>query len=215
MYSTWKSQQSPFLWLHGISGCGKTILSSTIIEDLERESLSERPLYFYFDFSDAAKRTFENMLRSLIVQSSQINASAKARLQTLYKQHQDGTKQLCREALEKTLAEMISTRPDTAIVLDALDECTSREPLLKWVRSVSCRILLTSKRPEDLSSSLESWLDQKSIFDMQRSEVEDDIEAYVRHQLRDHESKLAETWASRPDILDKIEETIKEQAKGM
>ena len=36
MYIQWKTQQNSALWLYGIPGCGKTILSSTIIEDLEK-----------------------------------------------------------------------------------------------------------------------------------------------------------------------------------
>jgi DNA replication protein DnaC len=33
-YSAWKKEDNSFLWLYGIPGCGKTILSSIIIEDL-------------------------------------------------------------------------------------------------------------------------------------------------------------------------------------
>lgn len=33
-YSSWKTERDSFLWLHGMPGCGKTILSSTIIQDL-------------------------------------------------------------------------------------------------------------------------------------------------------------------------------------
>ena len=36
VYTQWKIQRNSTLWLYGIPGCGKTILSSTIIEDLEK-----------------------------------------------------------------------------------------------------------------------------------------------------------------------------------
>jgi hypothetical protein len=68
-YQKWKSQPRSFLWLHGIPGCGKTVLTSTVIEDLRR-SQSPSPLqtllYFYFDFTDSRKQSFKNTLRSLI-----------------------------------------------------------------------------------------------------------------------------------------------------
>ena len=35
VYVQWKTQQNSRLWIYGIPGCGKTILSSTIIEDLK------------------------------------------------------------------------------------------------------------------------------------------------------------------------------------
>src|SRR2546423_3629801 len=67
-FAKWKTQRNSFLWLYGIPGCGKTILSSTIIEDLKR-TLSRQPLlYFYFDFNDTDKQTLDSMVRSLMSQ---------------------------------------------------------------------------------------------------------------------------------------------------
>jgi hypothetical protein len=43
-------------------GCGKTILSSTIVEDLEKTLPLPTLLYFYFDFSDVYKQTLDNMV---------------------------------------------------------------------------------------------------------------------------------------------------------
>src|ERR1700733_4820680 len=49
-FAKWKKKENSFLWLYGIPGCGKTILSSTIIEDLKRTLPRQSLLYFYFDF---------------------------------------------------------------------------------------------------------------------------------------------------------------------
>src|SRR4051794_27305374 len=62
-YAEWKKRRNSFLWLHGIPGCGKTILSSTIMEDLERTS-PQGLLYFYFDFNNKGKQTLDSMVRS-------------------------------------------------------------------------------------------------------------------------------------------------------
>jgi SpoVK/Ycf46/Vps4 family AAA+-type ATPase len=51
-YSRWKGQPSSFLWLYGIPGCGKTVLSSTVIENLKADAGGDRVLYFYFSFTD-------------------------------------------------------------------------------------------------------------------------------------------------------------------
>ncbi|KAK6212828.1 hypothetical protein LQW54_004917 [Pestalotiopsis sp. IQ-011] len=68
-YTTWKTGDSSFLWLYGIPGCGKTILTSTVIEDLQKsQSLAQALLYFYFDFTDSRKQSFENTLRLLVWQ---------------------------------------------------------------------------------------------------------------------------------------------------
>jgi hypothetical protein len=50
-----------FLWLYGIPGCGKTILSSTIIEDVlyHYHDPTMAVIYFYFDFNDVEKQQYE------------------------------------------------------------------------------------------------------------------------------------------------------------
>jgi hypothetical protein len=59
--------------LHGIPGCGKTILSSTRLENVFQYCADDPGRvvsYFYFDFNDAEKHSPELMVRSLICQLS-------------------------------------------------------------------------------------------------------------------------------------------------
>ncbi|PQK10157.1 hypothetical protein BB8028_0002g04810 [Beauveria bassiana] len=66
-YQLWKTARNSFLWLYGIPGCGKTVLSSTAITDLcDDEETSPNLLYFYFNFADVEKRSTEKAVRSLI-----------------------------------------------------------------------------------------------------------------------------------------------------
>ncbi len=64
----WKAQRNSFLWLRGIPGCGKTILSSTVIENLDSFTSRKPLLYFYFDFNEVDKQTLDGMIRSLVGQ---------------------------------------------------------------------------------------------------------------------------------------------------
>ncbi|KAL5372833.1 hypothetical protein DPSP01_013203 [Paraphaeosphaeria sporulosa] len=67
----WKANAASRLWLYGIPGCGKTILSSTVIKNLLQhcgDNTSMVTLYFYFDFNDAQKQDPELMIRSLLCQ---------------------------------------------------------------------------------------------------------------------------------------------------
>ncbi len=61
-YSRWKKEPSLFLWLNGIPGCGKTVLSSTVIQDLETDLAIYTILYFYFTFTDIAKQTLNHIV---------------------------------------------------------------------------------------------------------------------------------------------------------
>ncbi|KAM0802159.1 ankyrin repeat-containing domain protein, partial [Usnea florida] len=72
-YIGWKTTPGSFLWLYGTPGCGKTILSSTILQNVLEEceaKTASAVLYFYFDFNDAEKERHEKMIRSLISQLS-------------------------------------------------------------------------------------------------------------------------------------------------
>ncbi|KAK4950135.1 hypothetical protein LTR10_011112 [Elasticomyces elasticus] len=57
-YTAWTQAQSLHLWLHGKAGCCKTVLSSTIIEDLSSQLLQQPGCalaYFYFSFVEPQK----------------------------------------------------------------------------------------------------------------------------------------------------------------
>lgn len=57
-FTQWKVSAASRLWLYGIPGCGKTILSSTVIEHLLQHCSDDNSIvtaYFYIDFNDAQK----------------------------------------------------------------------------------------------------------------------------------------------------------------
>jgi SpoVK/Ycf46/Vps4 family AAA+-type ATPase len=66
-FAKWKERTASRLWLYGIPGCGKTILSSTVIEHLLQHCRNDVRMvtaYFYFDFNDTRKQDTELMLSS-------------------------------------------------------------------------------------------------------------------------------------------------------
>ncbi|KFZ15388.1 hypothetical protein V501_02734 [Pseudogymnoascus sp. VKM F-4519 (FW-2642)] len=65
VYSKWKRNASSFVWLYGIPGCGKTILSSTVTQDILFYCANDPGkvvAYFYFDFTDTDKQKPELMI---------------------------------------------------------------------------------------------------------------------------------------------------------
>ncbi len=92
-YSRWKKEPSSFLWLNGIPGCGKTVLSSTVIQNLESDAAVNTILYFYFTFTDTSKQALEHAIRTLTSQlyhSSQ--PDARKYLDKCFASHDSGRK---------------------------------------------------------------------------------------------------------------------------
>ncbi|KAE8402302.1 hypothetical protein BDV37DRAFT_295452 [Aspergillus pseudonomiae] len=175
-YQDWKDSPGHILWLCGIVGCGKSVLCSTVIQDIKslcEESSRSSFAYWYFQFSNEKTRSVENMVRSLIRQFSQ-----------------------------KPLAQ--STPGEMFLVLDALDECpersgrNERKVLLSLLAGLNeshrnkLHILATSRPEQDIRATLERF----PTVDLE-AQLSEDVETFVRTEvnngrLRDfEESKRA------------------------
>ncbi|KAH6646793.1 hypothetical protein BKA67DRAFT_611497, partial [Truncatella angustata] len=221
-YMKWETGQSSFLWLYGIPGCGKTILTSTVIEDLQKnQDLTRTPLYFYFDFTDTRKQSFENVIRSLIIQMYYRNKDAQKHLNSLYSTCRDGKDQPSFDSLQKAFTNMIHELREVWIVLDALDECTPRIELLSWMQDLAqnyqplsnVHILITSRPEQDIKSAIERHADNEQMIAIRDDLLEADIRNYVQARVREHEG--LKRWQGRSDIQDRIEASLLDKADGM
>lgn len=135
-YRDWSSHGIHHIWLHGQSGCGKTVLASTVIKQLLSEG--KLCLYFFFDFRDREKQTLESLLRSLIWQL--FTRSDSEIMKTLVQQLYDDRKspKSTIKKLKGTFDQMIEEVDEVQVVLDALDESTrkstDRYELLRWLK---------------------------------------------------------------------------------
>ena len=224
VYMKWKTQQGSTMWLYGIPGCGKTILSSTIIENLEKTLSSATLLYFYFDFSDDRKQTLDSMVRSLIGQLYCKGGNARKQLDSLFTSCEDGRRQPTHESLSQILLQMINPLESVYIVLDALDECRTRtgpriKGLLSWVRDLlrpgqrKVHFLATSRPEQDIQSTLSELVDEEHRISIQSDLTRDDINAYIHTRVREgHDLKR---WRDYPEVQGEIEAALKQKANGM
>lgn len=222
-FSKWKSLGCSFLWLHGIPGCGKTILSSTIIQDLI-DQFQDDPkaavVYFYFDFNDQEKQKPESLLSSLLVQlASQCRRHVPEALKDLYTSSKDisGEKKLppTYDRMRGTLVSLVSEFDQVYICLDALDECTNRDRLLKLLNYIlekslaPLHILATSRKERDLEVSLTKMAIE--CIDLQNAGVDADIQQYIEDQL----NKGWRLTEPPRKVKENIKTTLIENAKGM
>lgn len=217
-YRSWKKDNASFLWLYGIPGCGKTILSSTVIADLDKDArTSSSLLYFYFNFTDVEKRSTEKAVRSLITQLYHKRANTRGLLDSLYVKS-EGQPTLI--SLQQTLQAMITLCRDVWIIMDGLDECDTRgqhaiDSVLLWIKMLrqslsNAHILITSRPENDIKLSIETWASTKEMILLQSTLVADDISAYICERV----DKI-KRWQARPDVQNLIANTLNEKAHGM
>ncbi|SLM40588.1 P-loop containing nucleoside triphosphate hydrolase, partial [Lasallia pustulata] len=220
-FTYWKAS-SALVWLHGKAGCGKTVLSSTIINTVLQEPQFKSEIavaYFYFDFNDVEKQKSDKMIWSLITQLSRQSKKKLNKLEALFSFCNNGERQPDVEGLLIVLKEVVEGFDETYIVLDALDECSDREELLERMGEIQgwklqqLRMLVTSRWLIDIKESLEPLTEPRGRICIQSSLVDADILTYVRGRLQN--DRALKRWRGMPQVQEEIETTLKEKANGM
>ncbi|KAI5247576.1 Pfs, NACHT and ankyrin domain protein [Aureobasidium subglaciale] len=203
-YAGFRATVDSRLWLRGIPGCGKTVLASTIINDLRLQSESPKPtvIYFFITFRDAMKQELKHVLHSLIFQLYTRHHSTRHHLTRLFKRFH-GTEQPHTQDLMSTLECMIKELHDVTIVLDALDESKETKRLLEWIITLECRVVLTSRSEREIEDKLISWLLPDCIVTLQGESVSDDIQAYVHHRITDT-ANLKDMISVHDDVINDL-----------
>ncbi|KAK2788575.1 hypothetical protein FQN53_003426 [Emmonsiellopsis sp. PD_33] len=216
-YQRWKKDASSFIWLYGIPGCGKTILSSTVIQDLERQS--KVVAYFYFDFKDSQKQTPILLIKSLILQLCQLNLRIPPAIQTLFSSCADGGQSPSLDGLLHVLRETIQELPESYVVIDALDECVYRDDLMDVLNTIcgwglgNLHLLATSRKERDIEMCLEELVAPDNAICLQTEVVDVDIRHYVAHIL-DTRRKFGK-WRKDDSLRREIETALMKKSKGM
>ncbi|KAG8851937.1 hypothetical protein FRB91_007150 [Serendipita sp. 411] len=179
------------MWLNGIPGAGKTVLSYTVIEYLISEcknNIEGRIAYYYFDFRDHEKQTTSGCLKSLIYQLCEQSEKIPAVVQDLHAECKSATPGLFQ--LTMTLIGLLDDGSKHFAVIDALDECIEEEAeqerqlffeaLQEIISSASGRYsIFIASRPEvDISCNLTEL--GAINFKIQNNLVDADIRSHVR-----------------------------------
>ncbi|KAL7781695.1 pfs domain-containing protein [Trichoderma afarasin] len=223
-YCLWKSRPNSFLFLQGIPGCGKTVLSSIIVKDLENNH-GKNVLYFFFDFNNRDKRIFNKALSSLVLQLYCKNKDTQPPLNSLYETFGKGETQSSTDELFVTFQEMLQRAGEMYIILDALDECQTRKEhptgglltsieALATSQQANIHLLVTARSEQDITSSIESWARSQDIISVKGGRVADDIFAYIKARVRSNTGPL-KRWNERPEVQDEIETKLSKEANGM
>jgi hypothetical protein len=220
IYKAWLNGSTRHLWLYGKAGCGKTILSSTMVEDVQhhcRQAVDFGFAPFYFTFSDKGKQSYESLLRSLVAQLG----SGERGLAILRGKHDQRHKPrggLNVQNLESILLALLPIYDTVFVILDALDECpdeaNARSKLFDGLNYLvkeagNLKILMTSRDVPDIRDFVASFPAVR--LPIMTGAVDIDIQSYVAQRL----SQSQYFRKLKRESLDLIQTTITEKADGM
>ena len=186
MHSDPNDATTRILWLTGVPGAGKTVLSSFVISRCS-EASDKQPstptLYFFFKMTDSDKNSVIAVTRSLVYQLYLLYpANLYADILSL----RDGggkDKALSDQRLWELFVKHARTMNNLTIVLDALDECDGVEVLLRRLINIldCCRvkIFLVSRREESIALVLEVY----PHIVITHGDIEADINSYAKAEI--------------------------------
>lgn len=200
IFRNWaRSSASSILWLHGIPGSGKSMLTCSFIEKIKAEYLQKKsgPLIAYFycsrDTAELERSDPDEILRSVLEQLSSSHVDAPIREQTLLayrKKKQDARghklQKLVLEESTEIILQILEENP-AIIVIDALDECDPirRLDLISALRRIIqdsasvVKVFLSSRDDRDIVVRM----DMSSEVYIKAEDNSKDIESYTMIQV--------------------------------
>lgn len=218
-YLSWEKRLDRFIWLHGLSGCGKTVLASSIIHRLNSASPSRALAFFYFDVNGGGQQTVVQMLRTLLFQLCSRSPIILDRLQTLYNTCGKGTSSPSIDQLSDTLKDIIGMSSQVTVVVDALDECDKPSEVISWLEDLleanysTLQLLVTSRSTGETGRAIDGWTRRHELHAIQVDGVNKDISDYLHTRL--FVSDEFSRWSSHEGLQEMIKKEVSQQANGM
>lgn len=166
-FKVWLQGQHDCLWLSGIPGSGKTVLTSHIIENTQLHCLdaSEACVYFYCDYKDPESQDVKNILGSLVAQLAACNTDAFSQLEKHYnacQAHSALPKPPDQQSLIEIFSKMSQFFDSIYVIVDGIGECGNDArkvaqavvdlTLRNWIAGSVVPVALLSREEEDLRS---------------------------------------------------------------
>ncbi|KAJ7574506.1 hypothetical protein C8J56DRAFT_1172812 [Mycena floridula] len=195
---TWLLQDSRFLdwlegkirllWCHGDPGVGKTILTSVIIDHLQRflATPEDVVIYIYCEYNRKVEQTSMRLLGSILKQLVERRPAISQHLLSLYKTHSSQKTMPTFPELMDALHTELQSYTRAYLIVDALDECSdearnlflSKEsPLGLRSFADNLQLLMTSRNMPSITHALKVEGDKSTIHI--EAHVED-LQTYIR-----------------------------------
>lgn len=222
-YTSWLKSPHSFLWLHGTSGCGKSILCSTVVKRLAGSAAKNNNMivaYWYFDNADPQIQDLQRLVRLVLRRISAKATPLPDPVRDLANKHEaagsaPGTTELIK-ALKATIAAL---EEELFLVIDGIDEyqaCkeTFREEFLDFLVELGnaklpklpkLHILVTSVSELGIKTAFARILPPPANMDIEKP-VSVDVDAYLDTMI----AKYATERHWGPQIKTNITKVLKD-----
>lgn len=231
-YKQWmEDSSSSLIWLHGMSGTGKSKLVSIIIEDLVRQcDVDDRPQPVYFYCSRNNQETTRSdpraILASLARQISSLKPGAPILPPSLllYRRKEvDGfaSGTISIDESTKLIVHLTDYYAVSTIIVDALDECNpeSRHQLLDALEDILhqssglVKIFVSSREEGDLVCELRDYPSLKISSDRNSKDIELFVHTETTRLVT--AGRLLRNSQAKDDLREKITTKLLVGANGM
>ena len=207
-FESWLAGETSFLWIHGVPGSGKTVLSSSIIAELARlqgEARTDPPFttaYHFLDFKDDRSQdpaiVFGTLVKELFLKlpSPEMHPSIQTLYDLSYNKTTGQAEKPSWEDLVELLTELAESFPRVLLIVDALDEAPQYVqdkvlcPTLKHLASqkgLSIATLVTSRNEIIMEQAFKGMPN----IDLKVDRMSEDIARYVEAEVRHRPSMAA------------------------
>lgn len=215
-FRDWCTVSRSKLWISGIPGAGKTVLSALAIDAaLVNSSKSKVVIFYYCSHQNDRSRLLTGILSCLVGQLARHNEECLAMVQAKFERsgHADAPTWVKDESdLTVLLESMFRCFEEVSILIDGVDECHDAsavsETLAHLCESPNVRMLISSRQEHAMKWSLADFQQISIAAESQ------DLRLYVpaEIEIRQKRQKLR---IRNPDLKDEMIDKLVDGAEGM
>jgi hypothetical protein len=186
-FQTWLGSNKQMLFCPGIPGAGKTILTSIVVEELNKKFQNNTSVgiaYLYCNFKRMHEQKAEDLLASLLKQLIQEQSSVPESVKAIYNRHKDKHTRPSLNEISRALQSVTAMFSRTFIIVDALDECEPTEcrtrflpELFSLQANIGANLFVTSRINDEIAKLFVGGLTLKIRA------IRGDVEKYLNAQM--------------------------------
>jgi hypothetical protein len=216
-FQQWLDVVDSKLWVYGIPGAGKTVLSALAIKETAN-CASDRHgvIFYYYSHSNGSTQRLSDLLSCFIGQLARQQGECMAVLadKTLIEEGATtGTRLRNKHELLQTLRTMLRLFRSVSIIVDGIDECDKAADAVEMLVNITIqfshvRMLLFSRREPEIELLLSNF-QHVSI-----ATASQDLRLYVPAQI-ERRVRLGKLRIRSSEVKDKIVQKLVNGADGM